>query len=372
MTESLEPRAEPAPSDVRCYCAPTLDPGILARWHDFDVTVPWAHFRQDPAWAPIESDAHTGGARQAYYFWAQRDGAICLTGIGVRRRLPVPGRVFLEFQKGPTFRDEAAFDAWLAWIKDALGGEVARLRVSPALPLDAGGDDVETLLERRGFRRRRTLGGWASLLVDIGRTDDEIFGGFRSATRRSIRKSQRLGIEVLEEDTPEGWSVLASLETDLARRAAIQATDARKIDLVSTQWLRGGTGGSVLVARHGDEPLAAALLVVHQGNAHIPLIPSSRRHRDMPASHLLVWEAMRWARDHGCTTFDFSGYSLVAQPGDQLWGINQFKRGFAGADAVTKSVAIHEWVVSPAVVAAAAAVRRAQSWRRARHDGSSG
>ena len=56
-------------------------------------------------------------------------------------------------------------------------------------------------------------------------------------------------------------------------------------------------------------------------------------------------------QDHGCTALDFAGYSLVAQPGDPLWGINQFKRGFAGLDELRKSVAVHELVRSPLLVA---------------------
>ena len=365
MSSNDQQRTDTASTVTTCYCAPVLDTRVLALWDDFELTIPWTHFRQARMWAPIESDP-PGGARQAHYFWAERDGKICLTGIGVRRRLPFTKRMFLEFQKGPTFSDEAALDSWLIWMKASIGDKVARLRVSPAVPLAEGGDDMETLLERRGFRRRRTLGGWATLLVDLDRTEDEILGGFRSATRRAIRKSQRLGIQVNGEDSPEGWSALAALEADLAQRAAIQATDAQKIALISDQWLRSGAGGTVLVARHEGEPLAAALLIVHRGIAHIPLIPSSRSHRDVPASHMLVWEAMRWAKRHGCRTFDFSGYSLVAESGDQLWGINQFKRGFAGVDAVAKSVAIHEWVASPTVVSAADSVRRVQSWLKAR------
>jgi peptidoglycan pentaglycine glycine transferase (the first glycine) len=366
MTSSRDRQADPASAAVRCYCARDLSLRVLASWQDFNLTVPWAHFRQDPVWAPIESDPPPQDVRRALYFWAERDGQVCLTAVGVRRRLPLTRRVFLEFQKGPTFGDEAAFDAWLAWIKTSLGDDIARLRVSPAAPMEAGGDDLETLLERRGFSRHRTYGGWATLLVDITRSDDELLSGFRSATRRSIRKSQRLGIDVREEDSPEGWAALTALEEDLARRADIQATDARKIALISSRWLRSGAGGTILAARHQGEPLAAALVVVHRGTAHIPLIPSSRRHRDVPASHLLVWEAMLWARRHGCHTFDFSGYSLVAEPGDQLWGINQFKRGFAGADAVAKSVAIHEWVGSPALATAADSMRGVRLWWESR------
>ena len=309
------------------------------------------------------------GSRQPIFFWAERDGAICLTALGVRRRLPVPGRVFWEFKKGPTVLDSGVLDQWLGWLVGALGREVARLHVEPAVPLDEGGDDVETLLERHGFVRRRVMGTWATLLVDIGPDEEDILASFRPATQRSIRKSRRLGIEVCSEDTPEGWSVLSALETDLSRRTPVNPVDRETIAQISRHWLADASGGTILIPRRDGMPLAAALVIVYGQRAHLPMIPSSHRHRKLPASHLLVWEAMRWAKARGCTTFDLEGYSLMAQPGDSLWGVNQFKRGFAPIDQLSKSVAIHERVFSPAVVAAAQNVRRFQAWRHQRTGG---
>lgn len=351
--------------EVRFYCAPELAERELMAWSELAGSVSWAHYRQDPAWAAAQAASQPDGPRRPHYFWAERSGRVCLTGVGVRRRLPLLRREFLEFPKGPTFSDPEAFDAWLVWIASALDGAVARLRVAPPVPLRAGGDDVETLLEKRGFRRRRILGSWATLLVDIAPGEEAILAAFRPATRRLIRKSQRLGIEVHEEDSSQGWSALAELQADLAEHAPIEAATVGDLAAISRHWLREGAGGTVLVARLDGEPLAAALLVTHRGIAHLPLMPSSRRHRELPATHLLVWEAARWARSHRCSTLDLSGYSLVAEPGDPLWGINQFKRGFASIEEVARSVAIHERAPAPLVAVSAAAVRHLQERRRA-------
>ena len=349
------------------HCAPSLDRSTVARWRELAERIPWSHYRQDPTWAESGRGDPEAAAHQPYFFWAERDGSLRLTAVGLRRRLPVPGRAFWEFPKGPTFPDLEALDEWLPWLLLRLGREAARLQVSPPVPLHAEGDDAETLLERHGFARHRTLGGWATLVVDISRAEDEILRSFRSATQRAIKKSLRLGIEVTEEDDQSGWTTLSALETELARWTPVDPVTPARVERISRHWLRGGAGGTVLVARHEGEPLAAALVVKHHETAHLPMIPSSRRQRELPATHLLVWEAMRWAKGHGCSALDFSGYSLVAQPGDALWGINQFKRGFADLDQLQKSVAIHERVRSPLIVASARAVRDAQArWRRRR------
>ena len=135
---------------------------------------------------------------------------------------------------------------------------------------------------------------------------------------------------------------------------------------ISHSWLKGGAGGTLLAARLDGRPLAAALVIKYGATAYLDMLASSPQHNEVPASHLLVWEAIRWAKREGCTSFDFSGYSLVARPGDSLWGVNEFKRGFAGTDAIKISVAVHESVRSPLIVASARAVRVAQTRLRQR------
>lgn len=361
-----------APDDspqLSFHCARTLSGQQRARWAELAATVPWAHYRQHPDWGEIERRDGTGGARLPVYFWAEREGTVCLTAIGVRRTLPIPGRVFWQFDKGPVFNDVDVLDGWLPWMVARVKRESARLRLAPPVPLPDGGDDVETLLEQHNFTRRRLLGGWSTLVLSLEPEEEAIHAGFRPATQRAIRKSRRLGIEVSAHDTPFGWSVLADLQAELAQRSPVSSVTREDIARISAGWLQGGTGGTVLLACHEEEPLAAALLVVYQGTAYLPMIPSSRRSRELPASHLLVWEAIRLAKALGCTKFDFEGYGLTARPGSSVWGINQFKRGFASLDRLTKCVAVHEQIGSPLIVAAASTLRSAERNARARlHD----
>jgi peptidoglycan pentaglycine glycine transferase (the first glycine) len=56
-------------------------------------------------------------------------------------------------------------------------------------------------------------------------------------------------------------------------------------------------------------------------------------------NYLLQWEAIRWAKSLGCTTYDLWGIpdedeemleAEFAQRRDGLWGVYRFKRGFGG------------------------------------------
>jgi hypothetical protein len=372
-----------SPGDIVFSSAPVLTATQLAAWRTFAAAVPWAHYRQDPAWAETERQEGRLGAREPVFFWGEKDDCLCLTATGIRRRLPIPGYVFWEFNYGPTFADPDAFAGWLAWLPAGLGRGAARLRLQPPLPLTPSGDDIETLLEGHGFSRERLHGGWTTLLLDITPTEEEILAGFRDATKRAIKKSRNLGVTVTPEDTPEGWQIIAGLQTELGRRAPVPPLDTRMCARISTDWLRAGGagggvgdaagspvggpgggdhpgGGTILVARHNDRPVAAALVVTYHGTAHLPVIPS-RRGSDVPASHQLVWETIRWAKEQGCTKLDFVGYGMTAQPGDAMSGINQFKRGFAPLDNLVRTVAMHEKILAPRVVALAGAARKVQA-----------
>ena len=166
-------------------CARHLSENQVAKWRDFADQVPWAHYRQDPAWADMDPYGSRMSKREPWFFWGETGGVVCLTAIGVRRRLPLPGYVFWEFNKGPSFVDSRVFNEWLPWVASRVRRGAARMHVEPAAPLDQGGDEIRTILERHGFKR---CSEWATLLLDLTAEEDEIVAGFRSTTRQCIRK----------------------------------------------------------------------------------------------------------------------------------------------------------------------------------------
>jgi hypothetical protein len=346
------------PEHLRFFSTPALDEHQKRAWCDLAQRVPWAHYRQDPAWAEIERYGSGTAAREPRFFWVEAEGSMCLTAIAVRRLLPVPGYAFWEFNRGPTFLENGVLDQWLPWLLSHIGRSAARIRMDPPVPLLENGGDVNTILEQHGFTRHED---WSTLLVDLSAEEDEVIAGFRSTTKQSIKRSRSLGVVVQTEDAPDGWRTISTLQAELALRAPVPSVDELMMERISRNWLRGGSGGTVLVASHQGDPLAAALIVTYRNTAHLVVMPSARRQRDIPASHLLLWEAMRWSRAHECTVFDLGGYSLEAQEGDSLWGVNLFKRGFSSLDNLVTSVGAHEAVPAPTVVALARLTRTFQS-----------
>jgi len=357
---------------MRQFYSSLLDDDLRRRWGEFNDGVAWSHFMADTRWAEIDRSGSGRTSRRPHFFWAEQDGEIALTALGVRRALPVPGRALWEFKRSPTFSDLDALDEWLTWLIPTLGRDAVRLRVHPPVPLDKGGDDVESVLERHGFVRRRVMGSWATLCVDLERSEDELLRSFRSSTRALIRKSARGGVAVTTEDSPQGLAILHDLQNAMRTRTPVPLISLGALSRISRFWLAGGLGGTVMIARQDDRPLAAILVVKHRDRAFMHMMPSASHDEargGVSTSHLLLWEAMRWAQAHDCAVFDLGGYNLMARPGDPLVGVNFFKQGFAPDEEPEKVVATHERVSSPLIETSARAFRRAEkavAGRRAR------
>jgi lipid II:glycine glycyltransferase (peptidoglycan interpeptide bridge formation enzyme) len=95
----------------------------------------------------------------------------------------------------------------------------------------------------------------------------------------------------------------------------------------------------LLLAEYQGEPLAGIMVFTHGKRAWYFYGASSNQHRDRMPTYLLQWEAMRWAKSQGCSTYDLWGVpdfdleTLEAdftRRSDGLWGVYRFKRGFGG------------------------------------------
>ena len=75
----------------------------------------------------------------------------------------------------------------------------------------------------------------------------------------------------------------------------------------------------------------AALILFHfAGRAYYFYGMSRDLHRNLMPTHLLQWEAMRWARAQGCTVYDMWGAPDTLDESDPMWGVYRFKQGFGG------------------------------------------
>jgi lipid II:glycine glycyltransferase (peptidoglycan interpeptide bridge formation enzyme) len=53
-------------------------------------------------------------------------------------------------------------------------------------------------------------------------------------------------------------------------------------------------------------------------------------HREKMPTYLLQWEAMKYAKAHGCEEYDLWGAPDIFDESDSMWGVYRFKEGLGG------------------------------------------
>jgi lipid II:glycine glycyltransferase (peptidoglycan interpeptide bridge formation enzyme) len=174
-----------------------------------------------------------------------------------------------------------------------------------------------------------------TIVVDLQAEEQAILGRMKQKCRYNIRLAEKKGVSIRPwEDIPAFHAMLRqSAERD---RFAVHALEyyRRAYDL-----FHSSGACEILMAEAEGVPLAALMVFARGRRAWYVYGGSTDLQRELMPNYLLQWEAMRWARQRGCSEYDLWGVpdhnEAVLEDGfakrnDGLWGVYRFKRGFGG------------------------------------------
>lgn len=173
--------------------------------------------------------------------------------------------------------------------------------------------------------------------------DDPLLKQMHQKTRYSVRLAQRRGVRIERcACTDETIDQFYALMLDTAERNAFGIhSRAYYADFLRTF----GDDAVLLFARVDNGQLGAVLIAAAFGSEAIYMYgASSSQNRAHGAAFLLQFEAMRWGRERGCSTYDLWGIpdhapttihnddqsKIVGTKGDDMRGLYRFKTGFGG------------------------------------------
>ncbi len=206
-------------------------------------------------------------------------------------------------------------------------------------PPTRGSSSAAALLSHCGFKQSAILNQPKStLILDISGNEEQILGQMRKKTRQYIHRAEREGITVRvggAADMPAYYELMRA--TGKREQFA-----ARGRQYYQAEWetFAARDEGVLLLAQRGDQLLAARAIYrfgEHAAEFHGGSIPAPGLH----PNYLLVWHAIKWAKSHGCRTYDLWGIpneiseratDVALNDVDHengLWGVFQFKRGFS-------------------------------------------
>ncbi|MDD4318861.1 MAG: peptidoglycan bridge formation glycyltransferase FemA/FemB family protein [Candidatus Peribacteraceae bacterium] len=197
--------------------------------------------------------------------------------------------------------------------------------------------------------------------VSHHRSEDELFAGMRSTARNLVRRAEREGVTVTRSPHPVSDlpSFLALHEETRKRHGFVPYGAAFFRAQVSQFAPRNEV--SMYLAHYQGEVIAASIHMHCGGETSYHHGASTQKHKNIPASYLLQWTAIRDALARGDHVYNFWGVSPEGVSRHPFAGVRTFKTAFGGT--MLPLVHCMDLPLSPRYLLTKA-IETARKWRR--------
>lgn len=318
-------------------------------WNSFAAASPGGHVLQSSQWGQLKERFGWQVARAA----VEDQGGLIAGAQVLFRPLPLGLRTIAYVPKGPItdWADAKVTQTLLEALHHLCRQHRAiLLKIEPDLAEDPA---LVQRLTELGFRASpQTIQPRCTVLLDLTPDPDEILARMKSKTRYNIRLAGRKGVKVREgtaEDLPGFYRLMRitaerndfGIHSESYYQAAFQL-------FVPHDFAR------FFLATFEGQILAGIMAFAFGQRAWYMYGASSDEHRNRMPNYLLQWEAIQWAKERGCLTYDLWGIPdedeetlerEFTERSDGLWGVYRFKRGFGGQ--VVHYLGAYDYVYSP-------------------------
>lgn len=210
------------------------------------------------------------------------------------------------------------------------------------------GDQLKQLNEfllNRGCQKGRPLFTPWSFIIDLTKSEEKLIAGMKNKTRYNIKVALKHEVKVVEDNSEAGFNEYLALLGETTKRQQFFA-HTQQYQRQMWQFMSQAGVARILKAQYQRKTLAAWVLFKFGNKLYYPYGASSRENREVMASNLLMWEAMRYGKKEGCVSFDLWGaLGPEPDPKDPWYGFHNFKAGYGGEHA--RFVGTYDLVIDP-------------------------
>jgi serine/alanine adding enzyme len=312
-----------------------------AEWDAFAQRHPQGHLLQSSKWGALKQRFGWQARRVAL---AGPDGPRAGAQVLLRRRF---GLSAAYVPRGPLLADDEPANRLLLAALDRLARRehAVFLRLEPNVrEADGRAGALHSALLLAGFRPADPLQPRSTLHLDLAPPPERLFAAMSKGHRADIRRATRAGVGVRLGGPADLDPFYAIMEQTAARAAfAIHSPEYYR-----AAWELLAGDAQIFLAERAGATLAAFLVFAWAGMGLYLYGGSTEEGLKSGANHALQWQALQWARERGCTTYDFWGIPdqlgqaaatddaeeraelEVAATADPLHGVFRFKKGFGG------------------------------------------
>ena len=305
-----------------------------AIWNEFLLGTGSPSVLQSFQWGELKSNF----SWQPFRLMVVDDDKRPLGGISLlKRAIPKSGYYLFYAPRGPVFSTWSleVLQRLIEAIKDLARREkVVFLRIDPNIKDDD--QEKTTILEKLGFAKitdnlTSVLQPRCTMMLDLSPSVDELLKSFKEKHRYNIRLARKKGVKVDSASGVEGIERFYKMMEITQNR---QKFAIRPLAYYQKIWeiMEPKAMTRLFVAEADGEDLSSIMVLKFGQKIWYMYGGSSNSKRNLMPNYLLQWEVMRWAKEAGCTCYDMWGIPHNPKPGQALWGVYRFKKGFNGEE----------------------------------------
>lgn len=169
--------------------------------------------------------------------------------------------------------------------------------------------------------------------LDVKKSEDDLLSAMHEKTRYAIRIAERKGIttEIVTEHFENYFDAFYVLMAQTAKRNGFYLHPQGYYRHI---FQCPPPHSYLSLARFGEKILAIDFVVVFCGIANYVFGASSDEEKNRMPTYAAQWRAIRHAKEHGCTAYNFGGITTNHMPVRGWEGLTRFKKNFGGREVI--------------------------------------
>jgi lipid II:glycine glycyltransferase (peptidoglycan interpeptide bridge formation enzyme) len=236
-------------------------------------------------------------------------------GILTLHKLPFVNYKIAMFEKGP-----APTKVMLSDLKK-IGKEnnLIFIKLEPNVDKSKVSESIIQLISKELVPGRRLFTP-STFWIDLTPSEENLLKSFSSKTRYNIRLAEKKGVKVAEDNSDKAFDRYLELTRETVERQGFFA-HTEKYHRLMFSILRKAGIAHLMTATFEGKIITTWVLFGGRDFLYYPYGASTEDHKEVMANNLMMWEAIKFGKKLGLTTFDLWGR-------EEGKGFTKFKEGY--------------------------------------------
>ncbi len=168
-----------------------------------------------------------------------------------------------------------------------------------------------------------------TVILDLTKSEEDLLMAMRRQTRYEVRRSEKLGLKVLEDGSEKMLKEFHAVQAETAKRQNFIPPSLKEL-LAERAAFSPDHLKLYKVVTDQNEPVAYGLILMYGDEAEYFEAASTDLNRKLPGAYALLWQAIKDLKKQGIKRFNLWGIAPPNVEHHRYSGVTTFKTGFGG------------------------------------------